>query len=390
MHKISADYILPVSSAPLKNGVIVIDDDGIIISLSDRNNFENAELQIYRGIICPGFINAHCHLELSYLKEQITEHTGLVNFIIEFLSKRDDSGENVQQAIKDAEDEMIQNGIVGVGDISNAVTSFLQKSKRRIEYHTFVECLGLLPEKADEFLDRSIAVFHSAKQLSLEASITPHAPYSMSLELMKKIFRLPENQTSIFSYHNQETAEENDLYTKGTGGFLDFYRKFNFQFIADRIAASSVQAHLNIFPEEKRILLVHNTFSSKEDIEFVMNKHKNCYWCLCPNANLFIENTLPDFQNFITYNERICLGTDSYASNKGLSIFEEMKTIQQVNPGILTPQLVSWATLNGAEFFGWNNLGRLEPGKKPGVNLITNVNAETLQLNKNSIVEKLF
>src|SRR4030095_14022931 len=127
MRKISANYI-HTGTKLLNDGVVVIDEDGKVLLVDERKNFSSDELEIYDGIICPGFINAHCHLELSYLKGEISEHTGFVCFISDFLKKRNDGQPEVQAAIEQADKEMWQQGIVGIGDISNAVTSLRVKS----------------------------------------------------------------------------------------------------------------------------------------------------------------------------------------------------------------------------------------------------------------------
>src|SRR4030095_4135290 len=105
MRKILADYILTGISTT-KEGVVIIDNDGKIISIDERKNFDKAELEIYSGIICPGFINAHCHLEGSYMKGKIAEDTGLLGFVTEFMKNRNDEAPGVQSAIENADREM--------------------------------------------------------------------------------------------------------------------------------------------------------------------------------------------------------------------------------------------------------------------------------------------
>src|SRR5258706_14283363 len=183
MRKISADWIFPVSSAPVKNGVVVIDDTGKILQLGERENFENAELEIYSGILCPGFINAHCHLELSYMKGRFPEHTGLVNFLLGVMKTRNDEVDGVNETMISAEREMEEAGIVGVGDISNRTTSFSIKKQSKLRYHTFVESNGVNPVDAANAFQRAKKVFDEACASGFSASITPHASYSLSDEL---------------------------------------------------------------------------------------------------------------------------------------------------------------------------------------------------------------
>ena len=140
MRKISADYIFPISSPPIKNGVVVVDDEGIILEVAGHKSHAAGDIEHHHGVIVPGFVNTHCHLELSHLKGQVTERKGITGFISELVSKRGAfSPEQIKLSIESAEDEMIRNGIVAVGDISNTDYSFDQKKKGKIAYHTFLE-----------------------------------------------------------------------------------------------------------------------------------------------------------------------------------------------------------------------------------------------------------
>ncbi len=132
---------------------------------------------------------------------------------------------------------------------------------------------------------------------------------------------------------------------------------------------------------------MHNTFTSKEDIEWARNYSDDIYWCFCPGANLYIEGELPNFQLFI--DEKCTIGTDSLASNRELSIIEELKLISKQNSDISLEILIKWATFNGAIFLNFDELGSIETGKTPGLNLIENLDLEKLRLRTNSTVKKI-
>ena len=175
MRYISADYIFPISSEPVKDGVVCVDDDGTILEINPKSQFLNpkAEFEYHKGIICPGFINTHCHLELSYLYKQISENAGMTGFIKELVSKRFTFSEAlIQQSIIDAEVEMIKNGIVAVGDISNNNSTFNQKSKGNLLYHTFIEIFSMDDAKAED-------TFNKGKELQLSTIY-----YLLSLSLI--------------------------------------------------------------------------------------------------------------------------------------------------------------------------------------------------------------
>jgi len=83
MKSFRADYVFPVCADPIKNGVIAVDDAGKVISVSDSltPDLKNYPVEQFKGVICPGFINTHCHLELSHLKDKVAPKKGLINFI---------------------------------------------------------------------------------------------------------------------------------------------------------------------------------------------------------------------------------------------------------------------------------------------------------------------
>jgi cytosine/adenosine deaminase-related metal-dependent hydrolase len=140
--------------------------------------------------------------------------------------------------------------------------------------------------------------------------------------------------------------------------------------------------------DARKILLVHNTYTSENDFEFIKSQISNdkteIYFCTCPNANIYIENKLPNYNLFIEQDALMTVGTDSLASNHSLSILDELKTITKHFPEIALQTLLTWATKNGAEFFDFKSLGTIEKGKRPGLNLLKN--ADGMRINQDTTV----
>jgi len=147
---------------------------------------------------------------------------------------------------------------------------------------------------------------------------------------------------------------------------------------------------IDIFKSNKKFILVHNTVTTFDEIKTVNNINKNIFWCICPNSNIFIENKMPNIENLMQNNANIVIGTDSLASNKNLSIIDELKTIQQHCPKIQLKTLIKWATYNGAKALNQlNYFGNIKIGTSPGLILITNTNS-TISLTPNSSIIRLF
>jgi len=369
---LSASYIYPVSSPPLKHGVIGVGADGLIAEVLD---FETArarglkDVHFHEGLLVPGFVNAHCHLELSFLKGKIMKHTGLTDFVQEVMRLRTADEYELDAAMLRADIEMQENGIVAVGDIANQAVSRITKRGSLIHYHTFVEIMGFDPTMARAILEKAKELKRNFEPLPV--SVAPHAPYSVSAELFYALSDMPDDEGGCISIHNQETLDENLFFQYKTGSFIELFNRLGLDIgFYQPSGKTSLQTYLPFLAKGKRLQLVHNTFTSREDVVFSEKLHDKLYWCLCPNANLYIENRLPDVGMMRAEGLRITLGTDSLASNDGLSIYSEMQTLQK-HFLVPTEELLMWACLNGAEFLGISErYGSFEPGKRPGINLL--------------------
>lgn len=374
--------------------VLITDKDGVV---QDIVSIENAGdgIQLFQGIISPGLINCHCHLELSHLKNVIPPHTGLIEFLCSVVTKRGFSSEIIQEEIVKAEKEMYENGIVAVGDIGNTADTGEIKSKSKIRWQNFVEVLGFTDEKAEENIDHYKKVAETLEtQLQTlnpqnyrnkhRTSLVPHAPYSISPKTFELINELTKGQ--IISIHNQEHPTEDELYKTGGGDYLKLFKIFGMEKSPFPITGkSSIRSVLPYFNNGQAIFLVHNTYMPEEDVkwanEYAAINGLKLVYCLCINANLYIENKVPPIEMLIKNNCHIVLGTDSYSSNWQLSIAKEMEAILSL-PRFKTvaglEQVLQFATINGAKALQWdddpiaNGLGSFEKGKKPGITLINN------------------
>lgn len=341
-----------------------------IVPLSESGD----DVQTYTGILSPGFINCHCHLELSHMKEMIAEKTGLVEFVSQVILNRHLSEEKIYYAIDNAETEMLDNGIVAVGDICNNTLTLPQKLKGRIWYHNFIEASGFLPQLADLRFERAVNIYQEyAKHYgvpSMSNSIVPHAPYSVSAELWDKIIHFPGNH--LLTIHNQESIAEDEFFLYKKGDMLKLYEsmKMDIGFFQPS-GKRSLPSYYHRFLDNQQVIFVHNVHTTKEDMATAGRTHRSgrpFYWCLCPNANIYIGGQLPDVELLSQDDRYIVLGTDSLASNQQLSIVAEMQTLQQNFPSLGIEELFRWGTINGAKALQIDNiLGSFEKGKKPGV-----------------------
>ena len=363
-------------------GTELLEDQLVLITQKDGTieamvGIEEAgeDIQSFEGILSPGLINAHCHLELSHMKGMIPAHTGLQEFVKQIVALRKVEEHIVEDAIIAAENEMYDNGIVAVGDICNTLDTLTIKQKHKLAYYSFVELYDLDPTRADDKINAGLKMQEAFEQNCIRASLVPHAPYSVSFNLWKLLSNYFGAHT--ISMHNQETIDENEFFEKKSGSFLAMYErtKVSLDFF-EATGLSSLQSVLPYFKKAASSILVHNSFTTASDIKSVQKEMPNSFWCLCPNANQYIEQTMPPIELLRANGAEIVMGTDSYASNWSLNILDELKTIQKYNPSIPLSEMLGWATMNGARALQMEKgLGSFEKGKKPGVVLIEGVNS---------------
>lgn len=364
MKRLAAQYIFTNSGPPLIRAVITTEDDGTIISFEDTEGDLNEKhsTEFYNGVIIPGFVNCHCHLELSHMKGSAASGTGLGNFIEKIRSTRGKYEDSILSSIRSADNYMFNEGIVLCADICNTSASFKIKKESRIKYINLLEVFGLDPDKAGKRLDEILSVAETAKEMDLPFSLVPHSVYSMSLSLLRLLRKKSENN-KVTSMHFMETAGEATFLKNHTGALMSSYKRSGLVPSRLETAKSHADVILNELTESGNLILVHNTFADKNTIETVRRREK-LFWCLCPNSNIYIENKIPPIDLLIDEGCEIVIGTDSLASNTTLSILEELKTLQLHYPDITFEDLVLWATFNGAKALGEEKqFGSIEPGK---------------------------
>ncbi|MCF6331785.1 MAG: amidohydrolase family protein [Draconibacterium sp.] len=396
MRKIAATYIFPCNRPPVKNGILICGPNGTVVNIIDNKKElkEESGLEFYSGILVPGFVNTHCHLELSHLKGKIEENAGIGGFIGKINTLRNEETESIEKAIQFADRKMWAAGIAAVGDISNSILTLDTKIKSKIFYHTFVESFGFHPSRAERAFEFAKFIQNEFQENNLNASIVPHSPYSVSKLLFNRIKENAFAEKSILTIHNQESKGEAQFFIDGTGPIAN-HLQHNLGIdisLWQASGKSSLSSVLKYLSAENQLLLVHSTFTKKADLDDLKKCRslKNTFFVLCPNSNLYIENQLPPVSLFRNEKLNICLGTDSLASNHNLSVLSEMITLQQNLPEIEMEELLIWATLNGAKALGIEpGFGSFQSGKKPGVNLITGIDFKNMKLTEQSTVKRL-
>lgn len=379
MRKLTADFILHPNGSLVANHSLCVDDQGMILDLLD---YTEPDCEYHQGILCPGFVNTHCHLELSHLQNKIPQRKGLDGFIRDFINARKMHSTAIQEQATETDKKMWDEGIQAVGDICNTTDTFEIKKHSPIRYHSFIELFNFQPMEAEITFTAGVDRYHAAIISHQRASIVPHAPYSVPPNLFNLIAANHKTNNSPWCIHNQESLAENELFQNGRGTLSECFQSMGIEMNwLVPCGKNSLPAIRNYFPDNTNLLLVHNTYTSSQDIDFLETENilDHTWFSICAKANMYIENRLPDIPMLFERGCKITIGTDSLASNDSLSIIDELKTIHAAFPQVPVETLLTWATSNGAAYFEWNDLGTFRKNAIPGVILISNADSKGIR-----------
>jgi len=388
---ITADWIHDGVTGFKKQHLLEIDDSGTIVRFESAHPEALKTCIYYPGLLTPGFINAHCHLELSHLAGRFATGTRLIPFLRNVVSQREISEQEIHQAMLTADQTMQDEGIVAVGDISNKTDTISIKRSSPIHYHSFIEAFDFLQDSlAENFYKQYKTVYDDFGDLP--KSMVPHAPYSVSPTLFEQLNSV-NSQKTILSIHNQESPDDDLLFEQGGGGYPNFWKSFGFSLDHFKsMHKDSIDYIMEHLDPTHRLLMIHNTCTKSKHLQKVMQWNPAVVWVTCPNANLFIENRLPDYRAFIDEQAVLAIGTDSLSSNWRLSILSEIQTILKYNAWLNLETVLKWATYHGALALQVDQtMGSFEVGKRPGVNWIQAVDdhAASPILRSDAMVRKL-
>jgi cytosine/adenosine deaminase-related metal-dependent hydrolase len=381
MRYFSAQYVFTNEGPPLQRAIVCTEDDGTIVSVEDTggNLSERHSVEFYNGIIIPGLINCHCHIEFSYLKEVHMREPGLAGFLEGITLNRDNREIDRVKAIAEADSLMASEGVVACADICNTSSSFELKKKSRIRYLSLLEVYGFDAEKASMRIEEILSLAKVASSMDLPYYIVPHSVYSVSKPLFRQIKELAaENRVS--SIHFLESEDEKKFLSEHSGPLMKAYLNI----LAPGGRMDPPSDHLSAISElvtrSGNLILVHNTAIEKLHI-LKLKKRENLWYCLCPNSNLYIEKKLPPVILLSETGCELVIGTDSLSSNSRLSMLSEMITLSQNLPSVALENIVKWATINGARALGEDHwAGSISPGKKPGLVLISGCDLTNMKL----------
>jgi cytosine/adenosine deaminase-related metal-dependent hydrolase len=383
----SADWILPISDAPLDGGVVTL-DDGRIVSVAPGKS--DADVALGRAVVLPGLVNAHTHLELSYLRGRIAPAARFLDWVRPMLAARRERSSIDDAAILRAAAQAIQEaratGTALVGEVTNTLATVSALADAGMPAHVFHELIGFGGVDVDKQVasarraidavaggavaddavtDDAVAYDAIAVDRDVRLSLAPHAPYSVSPALFAAIRRdLDAHAPTVSTVHLGESPEEVEFLKSGAGPWrtlLEDLGVWNDQWEAPQSSPVEYLAEMGLLTAS--MLAVHGVQFDGADLDRL--RTLGVTLVSCPRSNRYVGVGSPPLEAFYAMDVEVAFGTDSLASVDDLNMFSELAEARRIAPKVPARTLLRSATLTGAGALGFGDqFGSIEPGKR--------------------------
>lgn len=359
MIRYRAAWILPISRPPIQGGVVTTKDDRI---LSVEAEADGSIEDLGRVAVLPGLVNAHTHLELSWMRGRVSRASSMPQWVGSLMALRRTMARDPREPIVDAIGEARATGTCLVGDITNTLASYEPLAESEMYAAVFRELLGFGARDTDRIVDAAIAeIADLTPHERLRPTIVPHAPFSVSPALFQSIARHANHHP--ISVHLGESAEEIQFLRDGCGAWrsiLDSVGGWNPSWTAPACGAVEYLDRLGLLGPN--LMAVHGVQFTDDDLSRLAAAGATVV--TCPRSNRWTGAGTPPIDRFYASGVRVAIGTDSVASVDDLNMFSELAEVRRLAPHVSARALLASATQRGAQALGFGSeLGTLEPGK---------------------------
>lgn len=364
----TADWILPIAQAPIQHGWVAVEGERVVEVGSDRRR---DAVDLGRVAVLPALVNAHTHLELSYLRDAVPPASGFLEWVRGLLAVRrtqlSPEAPEILAAARAGIQEARVSGTGLVGEVSNTLATVPLLLELGMPARVFYELLGFnRPDPVGHVRDARSRVSDMTRGNSdLRIALAPHAPYSVSPGLFAAIHDdLAEHPGDISSVHLSESPEEVEFIRHGTGGWRELLVALGAWTDEWRAPGVSPVRHLaDSGFLDARVLVVHGAQCSTEDL--LRLRAVGTTVVACPRSNQYVGVGDPPLEAFYATGVSVAFGTDSLASVADLNMFQELAAARRLAPGVAPRSLIESATQIGAQALGFGDgFGSIEAGKR--------------------------
>jgi cytosine/adenosine deaminase-related metal-dependent hydrolase len=365
MEILKASWVLPITGPPLHEGRVAIRGGRVVWvgSAGDPGEPDAPLRDLGPGVLLPGLVNAHCHVELSHLSGRLPFGGGFVPWVEAVVASRGGFGEGeVRGAASNAVRFLEERGTVAVGDVSNTLVHLGILAAARLSAVVFLELLAWEPTKAEAVLAGAGERLTAAAPLlrpGLEVRLAAHAPHSVSPALLRALVE----RGGPAAIHLAESRDESVFLERGGGEWPAFLERRGLGHVAfPPPGASPVRYADRLGVLHPRLVAAHCVHADAPDRETLARR--GVHVVLCPRSNRNLGVGTADVPALLAAGVHLALGTDSLASVETLDVLEDAVLLHRQFSGLDPAAVVRMATLGGALALGMADLGAIAPGKR--------------------------
>jgi len=365
-----ARLVVPVKFGPIENAEIHV-ANGTIISVQKhdlKKTPSDSVIDLGDTVVLPGFVNAHCHLDLTSFRNIVNERcfTDWLKKLV--LLKRTANKTSCYQGWMDGVHLSLSTGVTSIANIETLLdnlTNRIQSSPARI--FSFIEFLGVSYDAAISSFTKAIDTIKSLEALGLYAAISPHSLYSINSQLLEYIGPNLRAAGYRISMHVAESKDEIEMICHRSGALYEWLKtEFGSQINYEFHRAVEILESIGVLSD--KFLAVHCNIVTDKEIDILATN--SCHVVHCPRSHSYFKHPPFMFSKFLKSKVNICLGTDSAASvalesdqKNPLDLLQDIEILLKNNSGLSPEVVLQMATVNGAKALGLSGLvGSIEPG----------------------------
>ena len=365
-----ARYVFPIDADPIPDGIVVVEGNRIASVGKSCSNSELTDLG--NTALLPGLVNSHTHLQFSTLTQPLgspgMRFPNWIRLVVE--GRRSDGTDDDltrRRAIQQGMEECEKSGTVAVGEIATPSNPIDVYQDSTLDITVFLELIGLSNGRVDSLVESAEQYLSTSSETSgcVRPGISPHAPYTVHPELLRRVSELSAKKQIPIAMHLAESFEELELLESGTGPFRELLDDLGaWDATAIPIGTRPID-YLKMMKPAERVLVIHGNYFADDEITFLSQHRERFSVVYCPRSHAYFQHARYPLAKMIECGVNVSLGTDSRASNPDLNLFEEMRYVAQNHSEVPLRKTLEMGTIAAAKALGIENeLGSLTIGKR--------------------------
>jgi cytosine/adenosine deaminase-related metal-dependent hydrolase len=358
-----ARRLFPVDRPPILDGVVTIEGERIV-AVGPAAEANGPIKDLGDVALLPGFVNAHTHLEFSHLRAPLGRAgMPLIDWLPLAIGERNSHSNSVEASLALGMQECLLSGTCTIGEITTADAA-AYPDDAEIPIVSLLEVIGFSRARANSAFAAIAERLADAQKAHSRVGLSPHAPYTVSPELVGKLIQLAVEHRLPVAMHLAESAEELELVSAGTGPFRDLLEARSMWDPQAIPVGSRPLNYLRMLAGAPRTLVIHGNFLADDEHEFLAGHADRMSLVYCPRTHGYFQHPPYPLAKLLAIGVRVALGTDSRASNPDLGVLGELRHVARTHADVPADAILKMATLDAAQALGFDDeCGSVTPGK---------------------------